>query len=167
VANCKDSYDGMDQLVCMAQCMCGVVPKKDEMPEVMKRYVTYQIRYCRVPSEEAVPYTSDTKVESIEEIIEAINTTLLALKQTGALAKRNETKEFLDTSLKDKDFAKGFVFSVNVTTKASTDSGNKEQAKEDKAAEKEQQGRALLQSDAPGSEAELNKYVVGYDDCAA
>jgi hypothetical protein len=104
--------------VCIAQCACGQAPESFDDPS--NQYLKYYIRYCRIPTSVEAPFNNDTTVYSIEETIDAINTTLAALEASGAMHKRNEKQETLDTSLKNMNIGDGFIFSVNIATKPAT-----------------------------------------------
>ena len=117
IDSCDDSYSGTDALVCKASCMCGATPESSSQD--YNKYLDFKIKFCRIPTQTEAPYTSTTTVHSIEEIVDAINNTLTALRASGALNKRNETQEYLDTSLRNLNIADSFVFSFNIATKTS------------------------------------------------
>jgi hypothetical protein len=122
INSCNQNYSGTDALVCKASCMCGTIPESSNQD--YNRYLDYKIRFCRIPTQTEAPYTSTTTVQSIEEIIDAINSTLTALRASGALNKRNETQEYLDTSLRNLNMADSFIFSFNIATKTSPNTKN-------------------------------------------
>lgn len=122
IDSCNQNYNGTDALVCKASCMCSTIPESSNQD--YNRYLDYKIRFCRMPTQVEAPYTSTTTVQSIEEIVDAINSTLTALRTSGALNKRNETQEYLDTSLRNLNMADSFIFSFNIATKISPNTKN-------------------------------------------
>lgn len=103
---CK-SLPAVDKALCQAKCMCGSASTKDGI---------FGLQVCTVPSKQSdVMWTKS--VQSVEEIIGAINGVLEALRQSGEMTKHTKPKEFLDTSLSKISLNKIFAFDINIAFK--------------------------------------------------
>lgn len=143
------------------QCSCSITPSESEKDPDVAKIINYQVKFCWIPTQAATVTRSNKSVQSIEEIVNELNTILTALKQSGELTKRNETQELLDTSLENKDMAKSFVFSLNVSSKPAGNSGNDEEILQKTLDEAAKQNRETIRGTSNEiSTIQKNKYVV-------
>jgi hypothetical protein len=101
-----------DQILCMAECLCGIRP--EELPEGVKDFVDYQIRFCMIPAQATTSIVGQKSVMSIEEILDEMNNILYTLQASGELGKHNHTTEFLDSSLQNIKLAELVVFNISI-----------------------------------------------------
>lgn len=111
VAQCG-SLPAVDKAMCAAKCMCGSTSTKDGI---------FGLQVCTIPGKQN-DIVSSKSVQSVEEIISAINGVLTALRNSGEMTKHTKTKEFLDTSLSKIKLNQIFAFDINIAFKPILDS---------------------------------------------
>ena len=111
VAQCG-SLPAVDKAMCAAKCMCGSTSTKDGI---------FGLQVCTIPAKQN-DIVSSKSVQSVEEIISAINGVLTALRNSGEMTKHTKTKEFLDTSLSKIKLSQIFAFDINIAFKPILDS---------------------------------------------
>lgn len=180
-----------DKIVCYAKCSCQLYESptfssisfswfdntSDLVNDVISQWVdwlntvftgltsVFKIKFCIIPVVENQISKSKT-VYNIASIFTEIYNVLQNLRNSGQMAINVKTKEFLDTSYKDNNFADQLSFSVNSTTKpVFSQVSELTQRQEQIDLNTSWMEWKLGFAKDPAQESERNKYVVMDDPC--
>lgn len=155
-----------DKIVCYAKCSCKLYESPIFDPLVTTGLTSvFKIKFCMIPVVEN-NLTKNKIVYNITSIFTEIYNVLQNLRNSGEMAVHVKTKEFLDTSYKDNNFAEQLSFSLNSTTKPTFPQVSElTQTQEQIDTNTSWMEWILWFAKDPWLESERNKYVVMDDPC--
>ncbi|HMT01122.1 MAG TPA: hypothetical protein PKC14_02240 [Candidatus Absconditabacterales bacterium] len=141
----------LNNSVCKAQCLCQTIGDTSD---------PFWMRFCFVPGQSR-PIVPGKQLVNIEEIVDEINSILIALKNSGQLLKSKKTKEILETSMQKIKLNKVFHFDFIVKFKPIFNQKNKKTQQNKNTATENKLSQGILQNEGSlNSKSERNKYLI-------